>query len=145
MTSFEAVGVVLGVLPLIVSALENYERMIGPNRTFRKYSKALQTFNTELNVQRNIFENECIFILDRFVDGHELRDMLQDPCHSLRNIVGGDPNLDLTVSNTIGASYGQLCDILQLIKTSLDEIYEDTRSHSDGLSRPPRREVCTMP
>lgn len=136
---------VLRVLPLILSALENYERICYPMRTFHKYLKTFQTFNKELNFQRDIFGNKVILVLDRFVDRHELRNMLKETSHSHGNIVRGDSNLDLTVSNTIGVSHGQLCDIPQLIKTSVDEIYEETRGLPDRLSRPLRTEVCTMP
>ncbi|KAK4691719.1 hypothetical protein P7C71_g5342, partial [Lecanoromycetidae sp. Uapishka_2] len=136
MSGFEVVGVIFGVLPLIITAIEDYEKIVGPIVTYRQYSKALKTFTTELNVQRDIFQNECIWILSRFVDGHELEDMLNDSSHSLRNVIKSDRNLDLNVSSTIGPHYGQLRDILQLIKTSLDEIYEETKHLPEGLTRP---------
>ena len=137
MSGFEIVGVVLGVLPLIISAIEDYEKIVDPVVTFRKYSKALQTFTTELNVQRDIFQNECIWILSRFVDGHELEAMLQEPAHNLRHVLRKDDNLDGNISKTLGASpYRQLRDILVLISESLSEIYEETKDLSEGLSKP---------
>ena len=140
MSGFEVVGVVFGVLPLIITAIEDYEKIVGPIITFRQYSRALKTFTTELNVQRDIFQNECIWILSRFVDGHELEDMLKDPSHGLRDVIKQDQALDFGVSNTIGPHYGQLRAILQLIKTSLDEIYDETKHLPEGLSRPSRTE-----
>ena len=140
MSEFEIVGVVFGVLPLIISAIEDYEKIVGPITTYRQYSKALKTFTTELNVQRDIFQNECIWILSRFVEGQELEDMLKDPSHNLRSVIKQDRSLDLNVSSTVGPHYGQLRDILQLIKTSLDEIYEETKHLPEGLSRPSRTE-----
>ena len=143
MSGFEIVGVVLGVLPLIISAIEDYEKIVDPVVTFRKYSKALQTFTTELNVQRDIFQNECIWILSRFVDGHELEAMLQDPAHSLRKVLRKDDKLDGNISKTLGASpYRQLRDILVLLSESLNEIYEETKDLSEGLSKP-KTEVST--
>ena len=141
MSGFEIVSVVLGVLPLIVSAIEDYEKIMDPVITFRKYSKALQTFTTELNVQRDIFQNECIWILSRFVDGHDLENMLKDPSHHLRKILRDDGKLDGTVSKTLGPPYRQLRDVLVLITESLNEIYEETKDLSEALSRPPRTEV----
>ena len=140
MSGFEIVGVVLGVLPLIITAIEDYEKIVGPIITYRQYSKALKTFTTELNVQRDIFQNECIWILSRFVDDHELEDMLKDPSHGLRDVIKQDRTLDSNVSTTIGPHYGQLRAILQLIKTSLDEIYDETKHLPEGLSRPSRTE-----
>ena len=141
MSGFEIVGVVLGVLPLIISAIEDYEKIIDPVVTFRKYSKALQTFTTELNVQRDIFQNECIWILSRFVNGHELEDMLKDPSHHLRETIRGDHELDVSVSKILGSPYRQLRDILLLISESLDEIYDETRDLSAGLSPRPQPDV----
>ncbi|KAL8785152.1 MAG: hypothetical protein Q9195_008744, partial [Heterodermia aff. obscurata] len=136
MSGFEIVGVVLGVLPLIISTIEDYEKIVDPVVTFRKYSKALQTFTTELNVQRDIFQNECIWILSRFVDGHDLEAMLQDPAHNLRRVLRHDDSLDGSVSKTLGASpYRQLRDILVLLSDSLNEIYEETKDLSEGLSK----------
>ncbi len=140
MSGFEIIGVVLGVLPLIITAIEDYEKIVGPIVTYRQYSKALKTFTTELNVQRDIFQNECIWILSRFVDGHELEDMLKDSSHNLRNVIKQDRSLDVNVSSTIGPHYGQLREILELIKASLDEIYEETKHLPEGLSRPSRAE-----
>jgi hypothetical protein len=141
MSGFEATGVVLGVLPLIISAIENYEKIIDPIVIYRSYSKALKTFTTELNVQRDIFQNECIWILSRFVSGHELEEMLKDPSHQLRENIQKDRSLDRNVSRTIGPSYRQILDILQLIKSSLDDIYEETKDFSLGLSKPTRSDV----
>ena len=145
MSGFEVVGVVLGVLPLIITAIEDYEKIIGPIVTFRQYSKALKTFTTELNVQRDIFQNECIWILSRFVDGHQLEDMLKDSSHDLRNEIKGDNRLDRAVSNTIGPHYGQLRDILQLIENSLNEIFDETKDLHEGLTRPSRAGVRIPP
>ena len=143
MSGFEIAGVVLGVLPLIISAIEDYEKIVDPVVTFRKYSKALQTFTTELNVQRDIFQNECIWLLSRFVDGHELEAMLQDPAHNLRHVLWEDCDLDGNISKTLGASpYRQLRDILVLLSESLNEIYEETKDLSEGLSKP-KAEVST--
>lgn len=72
MSRLEVVGVVLAVVPLVISGIKNYENVIDPIVTFRKYSKALKTFTTELNVQQDIFQNECIWILSPFVNGYDL-------------------------------------------------------------------------
>ena len=143
MSGFEVVGVVFGVLPLIITAIQEYERIIDPVITYRQYSKAVKTFMTELNVQRDIFQNECIWILSRFVDSHDLEDMLKEPSHSLRETILTDRILDHNVAKTIGPSYRQLQDVLELIKCSLDEIYEETKDLPEGLSRPPPPEVRT--
>ena len=60
MSGFEVIGVVLGVAPLIVTAIEKYEKIAKLVTTYRKYSKIIRKVNTELAGQRVIFQNECI-------------------------------------------------------------------------------------
>lgn len=92
----------------------------------------------ELNVQRDIFQNEYIWILSPFVDGHDLEDMLKDPSHYLRQSLPTNHDLDRSISNRFGASYRQILDILQLIQSSLDEIYKETKDLPLGLIKPVR-------
>lgn len=143
LSGFEVVGIFFIVLPLIITAIEDYEKIVGPIITYRQSSKAMKTLTTELKVQRDIFQNECIWVLSRFVDSHELEDIIEDSSHNLRSVIREDSGLDRTVSTTIGPHYGQLKDRLQLIKGSLDEIYEETRNLPESLHRPPRIEVGT--
>ncbi|KAH0559285.1 hypothetical protein GP486_004201 [Trichoglossum hirsutum] len=138
MSGFEVAGVVLGVLPLVVSAIENYERILGPVITYRKYSKELKTFSTELGVQKDIFQNECVWLLSELVDAKELEDMLEESSHTLRTSLREDLRLNREFSQRLGQSYQQILCVLQLIGTTLDEIYEETRDLGAGLSRPER-------
>jgi len=136
MSGLELVGVVLGAIPLLIAAIENYENIIGPVVSYRKYSVVLKTFLTELQVQRDIFQNECIWILSPVAEAHELQDMLDDPSHHLRQKLRTDNNVTNTVRLRFGPSYSQVVNILFLIKTSLDEIYEHTKTLPEGLTKP---------
>ncbi|KAG8527362.1 uncharacterized protein KY384_007514 [Bacidia gigantensis] len=138
MSGAEVVGLALGALPLIIKAIGQYEIIMDPIITYRKYSTALQTFMTELNVQRDIFHNECIWLISRFVDGHALQDMLKDPSHDLRTQITHDKELQRNVARTIGSSAPQLNDVLKLIIISLDDIYEEVKDLPNGLARPQR-------
>lgn len=141
MSGFEVAGVVLGVLPLIISAIEHYNDIVDPIRTCRKYSSALQTLVTDINAQRDIFQNECILILSQFVDQHALEDMLKDPKHALRSQLKYDQNVQEKITSLIGSHASQLQGILNLINASLDEIYEEIKHLPEGLERPQRDSV----
>jgi hypothetical protein len=138
MSGIEVVGIVLGVVPLLISAIEHYDDILGPLVTFRKYSIALRTFTTELNVQRDIFQNECIWLLSPFTEPQELEAMLKDPSHHLRRSLPSDKNLNSSLQQRLGPSYTQVINILQLIRESLNDIYEETKDLSHGLDRPVR-------
>lgn len=63
--------------------------------------------------------------------------MLKDPSHHLRQSLKDDLSVDRAVSSRFGPpSYRQLAGILQSIKHSLDEIYEETRDLPEGLTKP---------
>jgi hypothetical protein len=136
MSGFETVGVALAVIPLIISAVEHYEDILGPITTYRKYSAVLKTFTTELNVQRDIFQNECVWILSPFTDAHDLEDMLKTPSHNLRRKLEADANVNECVRLCFGPSHSQIINILELIQKSLDEIYDETKYLPEGLTRP---------
>jgi hypothetical protein len=59
-----AAGLALGVLPLIVSALENYDRIFQPLIIFtRSCRKEAEYFQLALRVQRTAFRNACRLLL----------------------------------------------------------------------------------
>ena len=61
MAGFEAVGVVLGVLPLIVSAVEHYDDALKPIVRYRHFSSKSKQFHRELDTERTIFRTECVY------------------------------------------------------------------------------------
>ncbi len=59
-----AAGLTLGVLPLILSALENYDRIFQPLIIFtRSCRKEAEYFQLALRVQRTAFKNACRLLL----------------------------------------------------------------------------------
>lgn len=62
MAAVEVAGLVLGVLPLTVAAIENYEK-IGDLILNRRCLKEVRIFNTSSGVQRVLFQNQCVLLL----------------------------------------------------------------------------------
>lgn len=56
-------SLVLGVIPLLISAAENYEVVFQPFVTYRRHGKEAQRLTAKLDTQRAIFHNECQIIL----------------------------------------------------------------------------------
>ena len=66
MSGFEIVGVVLAVLPLLISAVENYQSGLNPLKTLLYPSKhriELHSLKRKLRVQRDLFENSLTTLL----------------------------------------------------------------------------------
>ena len=125
MTGFEVIGVVLGVLPLIAKAFDSYEKIGDMIGTYRKYSKAVGRFNTELAVQKVIFKYECVLLLSQVVeDGRVLHDKFKEPAYILRASLRKNEDLDWKLSQRLNErandSYQQILAILGLIVQSPD-------------------------
>lgn len=77
----EVLGIVLGVLPLLTSALEHYEEALRPIKTYRGFTSKAQQFCDQLETQRTIFRAECELLLSAVTDSTTAREMLNDPNH----------------------------------------------------------------
>lgn len=117
----EVAGIVLGVLPLIVAAVERYEKISDMTLTDHRYSKEVRKFNTELAVQRGIFQNECLPLLSQVVDDERaLHGMFNEPGHDLLKRLLNDDKLDRKLvqrmNERVHDSYEHIVARLELIQ-----------------------------
>jgi len=116
-------GLVLGVLPLLISAAENYEITFQPFVTYRRHIREV----ARLNTQRSIFHNECQLLLCE-VD-QNLNDILGDPNHISRR----DEQLSGRIQQLLGSSCAMCISTLNLINDTLNEITAETKGFEDLL------------
>jgi len=76
MSGIEVVGLVLGVLPLCISALEYYEKGLGPVTTMVKYRRELARYRCRLAVQYALYTQTIEYLLTPIVDEDQLEIML---------------------------------------------------------------------
>lgn len=88
MSGVEVLGLVLGILPLIISAIEHYEDILRPINRYRRFLTKAARFHDELETERTVFEAECQLLLGSAVADLEVaKSMLKDskvnlPFHS---------------------------------------------------------------
>lgn len=119
-----AAGLALGVIPLIISALENYEYTFQPIIIFsRRYRKEVEKFQKALKVQKVNFANECTFLLHSVTSdrGNLMIDDLEHP-------LWRDDDLESRLRNRLSDSYDGCVSSLSLINDILVEILQDTKS-----------------
>ena len=119
-----ATGLALAVIPLIVSALENYEYTFQPIIIFSKrYRKEVEKFQKALKVQKVNFANECTFLLHSVTSnqGNEMIDDLQHP-------FWWDRDLENRLRDRLSDSYDGCVSSLSLINDILLEILKDTKT-----------------
>ena len=72
---------VLGILPLIVSALEHYNDCFRPFHRYRKFAIEVDRFQTQLKIQKTIFRNQCRILLGNVKVQDAAASMLRERSH----------------------------------------------------------------
>jgi hypothetical protein len=122
MAGFEIVGVVLGVLPLLSSAVGTYDNVYRPFVTqYKNYEPALKSLQLGLLTERAIFRNECRLLLRSSVEPELVKDMLED----LKHDAWTDNDIEQKVSQYLGDSKKECEAAISLIRGKLLEILEE--------------------
>ena len=119
-----AAGLALAVIPLMLTALENYEYTFQPIIIFSKrYRKEVEKLQKALKIQKVNFANECALLLHSVTGnrGNLMIDDLEDP-------LWRDGNLENQLRDRLSDSYDGCVSSLSLINDILLEILKDTKT-----------------
>lgn len=125
-------GLVLGIAPLIISAVENYETTFQYFVTYRRYAREINKFATRLDAQKAIFNNQCQLLLlaaERHGQQEDviLDNILKDPNHPSRS----NEALNKHLGELLGASLETCVSTLRLIHQTLEEITRETKGFEE--------------
>lgn len=101
MSGFEVAGVVLGSLPLIVSAIEHYADLVQTVKRARKYLTELKNLKHDLDAESTIFLDTLERVLDGLIPAKQLEELLKDPTSTLWK----DDTLNKRLQDRLGRSY----------------------------------------
>ncbi|KAI1842251.1 hypothetical protein JX265_006878 [Neoarthrinium moseri] len=79
MSGFEVLGVVLGTLPLVISALEHYQEGLHTIRRWRSFEAELQSLKRKLGNENAIFINTCQQLLSGVVGSVAHEKLVDEP------------------------------------------------------------------
>lgn len=79
MPGFEVAGAVLGVIPLVISALEHYQHGVQALKKWRRYENNIQCLIRNINVERARLQNVCEKLLDGLVPPSQIDAMVDNP------------------------------------------------------------------
>jgi hypothetical protein len=116
MSGFEVAGVILGVIPLLVSALEHYANSVRTIQRFRRYKYELKTLALELKTEQTLFRNTCELLLDGIVDDQAIDEQLTDPDGELWSKLDFQKNLQ----KRLGSSYEVYIERVRAMKSTLE-------------------------
>ena len=136
MSGVEIVGL---VLPLLLSAVENWDACIRPFVRYRKFEREAKDYHEGIEIQRTIFRNECRFMLEGVIEHDAVSGMLESPAHKdwRSHLVGGKLN------QLLGDSVQGCLSIIRTINQKLEDILED--SHEFSLIMDKERKVMIIP
>lgn len=83
MSGFEVAGLVLGALPLAISALEHYRDGLRAIQRWRKYERELQSLIRNLETERAKLQNVCEMLLTGLVSHSRIEAMVDHPLGDL--------------------------------------------------------------
>ncbi|MCJ1307174.1 hypothetical protein MMC25_000820 [Agyrium rufum] len=122
MSGFEAVGVLFGILPLLISTAEPFDVIFRSFSRYRTYTAETTRFQVQLQTQRHIFRNGCGRLLASLLDRNIAQGMLEDWKHHLWK----NNDLNARFARELGHSYKACEGIVQLIKEKLADVEKIT-------------------
>lgn len=117
MSGFEVAGIVLGSIPLIVSAVEAYINFL---KGWGKVTSELRSLNRQLTTERAKLYNVCDQLLADLVPQRDIEPMLQDPMGPLWYAAGTNDKIRRILWN----SYMPFEKMVLEIREALEDIME---------------------
>jgi hypothetical protein len=79
MSGFEVAGIVLGSIPIVVSALQCYMNGLGTLQNFRSYKRTLKSLILTLKTEHVNLQNICEKLLTGIAPQTRIEEMIRDP------------------------------------------------------------------
>jgi hypothetical protein len=119
----EAVGLVLAVFPLLISAAEHYAEVTVAFRRYNRFADEAGNLAKILNIQRVIFRTTNKSLLERIVGREQAGDMLDNAHHT-----GWEDKLtEETFMTQLGDLAEPIMDSIQLIKGELEALGRESQ------------------
>jgi hypothetical protein len=103
MSGLEVAGVVLGSLPLVISALEHYANGINTAKRFWRYKSEVRSILLQINTERSIFVNTIELLLSGIVGIERMNDFISGG--SFWKKAGVELDLELKLKNRLRGAY----------------------------------------
>ena len=127
----EAAGIVLNVLPLMVSAAENYKKLfLTPLVRYRNFTDEASKYILRLENQQAIFQTQCIHLLSTVVDMPTVSQILG----ALHEQGGATKDeVEERLMSVLGGSHLQLTRTIEAIRDALVVTQRDCEELSKAV------------
>ncbi|KAJ8129161.1 hypothetical protein O1611_g4471 [Lasiodiplodia mahajangana] len=123
MSGIEAVGLVLGIIPLIISALEHYQEGKSAVSTWRRHVRIVRSLVRNLKIEQGNLYNTCELLLSGIIPPVNLNPMLDEPFGPLWQ----DKRIKKRIEERLNRSYnvfeetvGEMLAIMKELESNLE-------------------------
>lgn len=116
MSGIEVAGLVLGSIPLIISALESYNEGLDPVKSFIRWERELPQYIRKLRNQHVHFAQTTRLLLEPITTEFELADMLSEPSGKLWKDKAMSGKLQDKLQESYHAYQSTIADIERIMK-----------------------------
>lgn len=120
MSGFEVAGIVLGGIPLVISALEHYKNGVSLVQRYRRYERELQRLIRNLETEQVKLQNVCEKLLDGIVSPSLIDKMVENPGGELWS----KQETQKAIRTRLWKSWDVFERTLRDIQTATDEMYD---------------------
>jgi hypothetical protein len=131
MSGLEVAGVVLGALPLVISALEHYANGVQTAKRYLRYKSELKSLILQINTERGIFINTLEQLLGGLVRIEHMTEFLSNPGKDAWQ----DAEVDSKLRGRLRGVYKIYLGNVQGMEQSLKSIMEKLALDAEGKVR----------
>ena len=140
MSGFEVAGIVLGSIPLLISALEHYGEGLSTIQRWRKYERELKTLIRNLKTEQVKLQNVCEKLLVGLVPTSDIEAMIESPFGELwRQEV-----IEKKIRARLWKSPAVFKDTITDVSTAINELKREIDSQRDGNVSELKRGIFTL-
>ena len=132
MSGIEVVGLVLGGLPLLISACEHYRDGLDPIKDFLRYDSTLKSLRTRLAIQQELFEGTLqVLLLDQLSEA-ESKIMFPEVRRPEDISPWFNNDIDGKLQGRLGDKYSMFMDVVKdmdsIMRRLMDKLEVDIQS-----------------
>ncbi|KAF5672516.1 hypothetical protein FHETE_3650 [Fusarium heterosporum] len=128
MSDFEMVGVVLGSIPIVISALEYYTKGLDTFQNFKIYKRILQRLILTLKTEHLTLQNVCEKLLNRIAPQVHIEEMIGNPFGDRWKEKEIFDKLRLRLWTSLSVFHERIQDISEAIEEMMEKLKIDTSS-----------------
>ncbi|KAK5662143.1 hypothetical protein OQA88_8048 [Cercophora sp. LCS_1] len=140
MSGFEIAGVVLGSIPLLISALEHYGEGLSTIQRWRKYQRELQSLVRNLKTEQVKLQNVCEKLLVGLVPHSKIEDLIDDPLGDLWR----QEDVERKIRARLWKSHSVFEETITEIKSAIDKMMAKIDAQNGGNVSELRRGIFTL-